>query len=185
MAVCIKPCRGCPLREGCVQRDNFRARARATQGAVSVTFRCDLLAEALRPGRRVVIRTPTREAVYSYDGGEYDGVHHKEVKATIAASRLGTFACVVDHGEIDDEEIFESVRDQSLIRFRKRMLHSRIIRFLDEPDWPVCGHGRVMAGGGCDRPDGTECYCEQDAAMTAEMERMGAEARRQVGRSAL
>jgi len=98
---------------------------------------------------------------------EYDdwSVRHKAVPATIAGSYDGQFTCVIDPGHVSgriDGDGNESDADVEKYRFRRTMRAHRIIRFLDEPDMPVCKNGRVQRAGTCDAPDGG-CYCAQEA----------------------
>lgn len=55
MSVYLKPCTGCPLRDGCEQRDDFRKRVRGL-GLRSATFNCDRLKAAIAPGIGVLLR---------------------------------------------------------------------------------------------------------------------------------
>lgn len=139
------PCNGCPLAERCAQRAAFYARARAAR-CTSIRFRCDILGTELRPGRRIVITAPNIEfAPGDYYGEPVAEVTGKiEIPATITERHPGyRFTCTVDpgeHYEADDAR-----------RWRKKMPHRRIVRFLDEPDGHVCPQGCVVRDGLCDR----------------------------------
>lgn len=168
MVITIHPCRLCPLKNGCEQVPVFRKRAKI-EGASSVTFRCGILTDALSPGRRIVIRTPVQTVGYSYPSGDEIGVYHKEVSATITSSAGSRFACTVDPDQIDEEEIFDGVRDKTMIRFRRSQPHHRIVRFLDEPMREICECNRVKTETGCDSPDGG-CACAEVAEWNAELQ---------------
>ena len=165
----IQPCYLCPLRNGCAKREEFRKRIKGLH-AVSVRFSCEILGAAIRRGRRIVIMHP-----YLVDSPDIE-VHKAEVSATIASVASDySFSAVVDRGEIerisdDGEEmapiksygVLMSTDDVNCRRFRKRQKHTRIIRFLDEPDWTVCNSGNVQTPAGeCDqRLFG--CSCKMD-----------------------
>lgn len=153
----IKPCHGCPFREGCELRDEFRARARGV-GASSITFRCGRLADLLRPGSRVVITAPVIGTTYGYDEKEHEVcVDRLQVKATVTKlDGQGRFACVVDPGQLIDEE-GEPVADK--YRFRKLAPVSRIKRLLDEPAFPICEGGNVVRDDKCDTRESGDCWC--------------------------
>jgi len=165
MSTRINPCHGCPVRDGCEQRDEFRRRVSGC-GARSVTFRCERLTEALRPGRRVMISTPYVDVRSDYDDWR---MAQKAVPATISGSHEDKFTCTIDPGHVQGGLNNDGEEDPASLdkyRFRKRMRAQRIIRFLDEPDMPVCKNGRVQRGGACDAPDGG-CYCENEKAVEA------------------
>lgn len=178
MGVRINPCHGCPLREGCEQRTEFRRRVSGL-GLRSATFRCGRLDEALRPGRRIMISTPYMEDRSSYWEPDYR-VRHKAVPATITGAHDGTFTCTIDPGHVVGKIDCDGAADEESVekyRFRRRMRAQRIIRFLDEPDQPICRNGRVQRDGKCDSPreerdklgaqDGG-CYCANEVALAAE-----------------
>jgi hypothetical protein len=103
-------------------------------GLTEVKFKCDRIAEALRPGRRIVIMRPTEE----------DARRRVPAKATIIHTgafelRKLRFRCVVDPSETADK-----------YRWRKPMNHNRIVRFLDEPDRKICGCGYIIHDGKAD-----------------------------------
>lgn len=157
----INPCHACPLRNGCDNREALRKKASGT-GARCISYDCDKLDKELRIGRRImietVILTPTDNPYYADD--VYDR-SRRNVKATISArSGYYRFACVVDPGEITEEDVAEGI-DVNKIRFRKTMRHTRIVRFLDEPDTKMSVCGNVMRDGDCDRQDGGDCNCYQ------------------------
>lgn len=155
----IKPCHGCPFREGCELRDEFRARARGV-GASSVTFRCGRLLEKLPPGTRIVITTPGKYTGYHYDGSEADCIQHIPVKATVTVCEdRGRFACVIDPGQIVDEHEEDAGSIPDKYRFRKLAPISRIKEILDEPALPICKAGNVVHDGKCDSSDPEGCYC--------------------------
>ena len=151
----ISPCHLCPLRDGCALRDEFRAQARALgSAAISVAFRCPRLAKEIRPGRRVVVGHP------QIDGHDRDDglpiIKHAAVPATVTdVGRKHRFVCVIDPGAIT---IDESAHANP--RFRRRQAHYRIVRFLDEPDFPLCASGNVLRDGKCDTSE-NHCFCKQ------------------------
>ena len=133
----IYPCHSCPLREGCQQREEFRQRAREAR-CTSIRFRCAILAGELRPGRRIVVK-----------GGVFDGwddLDWLDVKATVTRVIGCKFNCTVDPYQIDGVDDGGEPH-----RFRRTRPHSRIVRFLDEPDAQVCSKGCVVRDGFCDR----------------------------------
>jgi hypothetical protein len=181
MMTAIHPCRLCPLREGCEQRELFRALVRSSQ-AVSVTYRCPILAKEIRVGRRIVINAPYIEAAqyspYGPDGDEKTGTH--EVAATITSVRSShAFACTVDFGalgSVEDGGIGESVKDPNKLRFRRMQKHHRIVRFLDEPDEPLCKMcGSRFRDGKCDRRDGLGEGCTAPQSYEASYEPFSSE----------
>ncbi len=166
MAVRINPCFGCPLRDGCEQKAVFSARVRGL-GLRSATFTCSRLSAAIAPGRRIVVTMPTFSC-NSYDNEVTSG--RREVKATIHASHGNEFACVVDQADIDEmveDEVVAENADPNKIRWRKTMRHSRIVRFLDEPNWTHrdCGN-LVSPDGACHTRDG-HCFCKQYGDLAA------------------
>lgn len=159
MAVRINPCYGCPISAGCELRDEWRHKVMGL-GLRSVWFECPKLEDAIRPGRRVVIRHPV------YDGDAEGGpeyVKHIEVKATITTIRTPghSFACVLDPGQITKEDLFDNTKATAHeIRWRKTQAHRRIQKFLDEPDMPVCSNGNVTRDGVCETRDlNARCGC--------------------------
>ena len=158
----IAPCHDCPLKQGCTQRDEFRRRTKGLNAA-SIKFRCDKLTAELRPGRRIELGAAVVGVGWGYDGEE-DGVIRRDVPATITGATGTRFTCVIDPGHITEnpDGHSEETRDISALRFRRYQRHSRIRRFLDEPDATLCEHGkRVMRGGTCDRPKDGVCYCDE------------------------
>ena len=158
MSIQIHPCRMCPIRVGCDQREAFRKRARAS-GAVSVTYRCDRLAGELRPGRRIEIATPHLD---HYDRDDGSPIYRRRgARATVTSVTAGhQFTCVVDPEDGPAAE--DDIRDTALVRFRRRRPHSTILRLLDEPDMPLCGYKYVQRNGVCDNPG--VCTCASDKA---------------------
>jgi hypothetical protein len=171
MSVYLKPCTGCPLRQGCVQRDEFRRRV-AGLGLRSATFNCDRLKNAIVPGTRVAVSHPISvEVGGGYEGPEYR-IIREDLPATITGSGRDYFSCVVDrdalataiakHGGVDEDKI-------DTYRFRKTMSARRIVRFLDEPRRPLCGCGNVrLPGGRCDSRGGVECEGAQTSSHSME-----------------
>ncbi len=161
MAVYLKPCTGCPLREGCQQRDDFRGRVKGL-GLRSVTFNCDRLTTSLTPGTRIVVKHPI---VVKTDDGYYgpaSATIYAELPATINSSGLDEFSCVIDRDALL-AAIEKQGGDQSdkvdTYRFRKTMLARRIVRFLDEPKRDFCDCGHVKAiDGRCERRAGESCF---------------------------
>lgn len=158
MSVRINPCYGCPIKEGCEQKAEYRRRVSGL-GLRSATFRCERLKDRIKPGTRIVVTMPTF-GPNNYGEDIYCG--RREVKATIHSSDGMHFACVVDKSEIDDmaerEELSESA-DRERIRYRKTMRHSRIVRFLDEEPWRVCEFGAVVIpSGSCGN---SHCSCRE------------------------
>jgi hypothetical protein len=157
----INPCHACPLRNGCENREVLRKKASGT-GARCISYDCDKLGKELRAGRRIMIETiiltPTDN--HWYDGWDRS---YRNVKATITAhSGYYRFACVIDPGQITEDDIAENA-DLNKIRFRKTMRHTRIVQFLDEPDAEMSICGNVKRNGKCERQDGKECDCLQIA----------------------
>jgi len=150
----LNPCHGCPARDGCEQREVYRA-AVAGIGARNVSFTCAVLAARMKPGTRITISTPTVTfggyRHYTDEPIERWGV--KDVAATILATRPDhKFSCVVDPGELDAECVAED-KDVNRLRFRKMRPHTRIKAFRDEPPLKVCEGGNVLRDGACDRRD--------------------------------
>lgn len=157
----IHPCRLCPLREGCEQRDEFRRRVRGI-GLRVASFPCPTLAAEVRVGRRIVINQPilvdgNPDVAW---GEEITAVVRQDMPATITYAYPDySFTCTVDR------EAFEAVADQvqeeadawMKKRFRRQQKHFRIVRFLDEPDWTVCQSGNVGSISSCDTRDRCEC----------------------------
>jgi hypothetical protein len=155
------------LREGCAKRAEFAKRAAGT-GAVSIRFRCDILLREIRPGRRIVIWQPflVADPTYHYPGDDDRRIQWMPVAATITrADGSYTFVCTVDpgqapaHGVVLDDQAPAERRSR---RFRKTQRHIRIIRFLDEPDAPLCDAPYVLRDGRCDAHEGA-CRCYGDA----------------------
>lgn len=165
MAVYIRPCVGCPLREGCDLRADFRRKVHGL-GLRSATFNCSILEAELRPGRRIIVLQPI--AVYvgcdAYEGEQRDIVR-VEVPATILSAKADVFSCVVDREALLKEtealNHAEEIDKIDTFRFRKAMRVARIVRFLDEPDANLCKAGRPTWPhlNGCDRRPEEVCYC--------------------------
>ena len=165
MGIYIAPCVGCPIKEGCEQREAFRQRARGI-GASSIRFKCDLLAHALRIGRRITILQPIGVEV----SGRWEperSIVRAVVKATInGLSPRYEFSCVIDRGEIERAQqnyptCTDTVEDDDIERFRFRRYQkpSRIQAFLDEPDWVLCELGTMRHPDAvCDGEKGS-CWC--------------------------
>ncbi len=155
----LYPCHGCPLRNGCEKRDEFRQRANGV-GAVTIKFRCNKLLDEMRPGRRISIETP-RIVASPYCDDETVRSGSYVVSATITTRTGYKFTCVVDPGQPGTE----IEPERPLIRFRKTMGHHRIKAFKAEPDATLCEFERVQRDGVCDSPKPTEsqqsggCYC--------------------------
>lgn len=164
MAVRINPCHGCPAREGCKQREEFRRRVSGL-GLRSATFRCDRLAAELRRGRRVLVPTPCPKATGRYYDGDGWTVQMVAVPATITNSHDGWFSCVIDPGRVYGGINGDETENTDKYRFRRRMRAARIVRFLDEPDRAFCEVGArlLLPSGECDRPLGEWCECKQFA----------------------
>lgn len=157
----IKPCRGCPLRHGCEQREDFRRRVRELGGlARTVRFKCPKLGAEIRPGRRIIIRQPHRVP------GAWDddwGISSEPLPATIVwVYPDHSFSATVDKAPfmaLFDRQIDTTdIDDWEKRRFRKRQAHYRIIQFLDEPDRTVCALGCVGGRAACE-PRGGTCEC--------------------------
>ncbi len=165
MGVYIKPCRGCPLREGCTDREELRRKACGI-GAQSVRFACAKLASQVRPGRRITINTPVARWG-SYYGEPEHAVSRESVSATIHTVRSD-----YSFGAVVDREAMEAIAAQPNVvkeqwtseeiekrRFRRVQPHSRIVMFLDEPDRGRCEAGQIKrADGSCDMRGGCECH---------------------------
>lgn len=166
MGVYIAPCAGCPVKNGCTQREIFRQRARGL-GASSVRFRCNLVANALRVGRRITILQPIGVEV----SGQYEpeiSIRRAVVRATInGLSARYDFSCVIDKGEIERAQRYYpncaeewTPEDIERRRYRRYQKPSRIQTFLDEPDWLQCPHGTMHAPDSvCDGGKGPQCWC--------------------------
>lgn len=160
MAVRLNPCFGCPLKDGCPDRDDWRRKVSGL-GLASARFRCKRLADQVRLGRRIVITAPV---FGEGDYGEYD-MARQPVHATISSVYPDhRFSAIVDRGQIEDMVLPGT--DPNQVRFRKRMRHSRIVQFLDEPDGTFCKLGSLKAGDECDQRDG-QCGCKQEKEWAA------------------
>lgn len=167
MAVRINPCFGCPLRNGCDQRDEFARRVRGL-GLRSATFNCGRLAAYLTMGTRIEIAAPVRDFRFHTSSGSVDhGFDYKItrfiVPATINGANQTTFTCVIDREALKAAMDTCGDRETNVdrVRFRKTMRHSRIVRFLDEPKRRFCDLGNVRTPEGkCDSRDG-ECECKK------------------------
>lgn len=160
----INPCHGCPAREGCERISEMKDITRRL-GAVSVKFTCDRLDHEMRIGRRIMTDVPRIRAHPA--SLEPEEVYSKvSVPATITG-RGGyyEFTCTTDPGTAKPRPFRDEDREQvERRRFLKWRKHTRITRFLDEPDRKVCESGRVLLpGGACDgHPDG-RCWCKEAA----------------------
>ena len=152
MSTRITPCYRCPLRDGCQQREVFRKKASGL-GAVSIRFKCGLLAEKLTPGTRVKIPHPIAMVGYGLDGSERECYRKYPLPATILSSDGYMFSAVIDNDQTDEEG------DPIKNRFRRKMPASRIVEFIDEPARKLCACGNViLPDGKCDSSGG-ECEC--------------------------
>jgi hypothetical protein len=167
MAVRLTPCFRCPLREGCELRDDWRRKV-AGLGLTSAAFDCPKLSAELRPGRRIEISVPV---VYNYLNEEGYSMGRKDVAATITyVDPKGRFTCTVDPGQID-ESMCPDGMDINKIRFRRKMRHIRIRRFLLGPDWPICEFShRVLRDGWCDGADDNCCRRAAPQSVPADSE---------------
>lgn len=138
----LTPCFGCPLRHGCALRDEWRAKVGGL-GLRRADFKCPRLTAEIRPGRRVEILHPFFVRSHSYD--EPYTRTDKPVRATIQTTDdRHRFSAIVDPGQFTVDDCAAVPRDgpggqtdeQKIdrYRYRKRMRHARIVRFLDEPD---------------------------------------------------
>ena len=169
MAVCIKPCFGCPI----AKTDNVHCAAlKATMkgrasglGFRTVIFDCPVVLKECAPGTRVVIPQKYTVSGYTYDSGEVNEVKSAEVPATITTADDTGFTAVVDKAamaEIIEEANDDSFKDSNLARFRRRMPFSRIKKFIPEPRREVCEQGNPKdENGQCDSASG--CLCAQAA----------------------
>lgn len=151
MSIRITPCYRCPLREGCQQRDVYRQKASGL-GAVSIRFRCKILADRLAPGVRIKIPHPVGFTAYDPYGGENTIFKSLPLPATILSSDGYNFSSVIDKDETDEEG--EPLNN----RFRRKMPAYRIVEFIDEQPRKICKMGNLLL------PDGTcdnsgECWC--------------------------
>lgn len=173
MAVRLNPCFGCPVKalaipECAETRDRMR-KGVSGLGLRSATFNCPVLASKLHKGARVVITVPIFTG-HGYDGDEI--CDRRDAHATVTSANGSKFACIIDLKDAPTEdEVSESVSDIAKLRFRKTMRHSRIKAFLDEPDREVCALGNVLKSAGapfsCERKEGTECSCFENALLSA------------------
>lgn len=163
MSVYLKPCTGCPIREGCEQRDEFRRRV-AGLGLRSATFNCDRLKKAIAPGTRILVSHPiTVEG--SGDGyyGPTTEIVREDLPATITSSGVDEFSCVIDRDALVaaiEEQEGEGLDKVDTYRFRKTMKARRIVKFLDEPRRITCDGGRwLLPSGSCDKRPDEDCFC--------------------------
>lgn len=172
MSVYLKPCTGCPLRDGCEQRDDFRKRVRGL-GLRSATFNCDRLKAAIAPGTRIVISHPITVEMGGgyYSGPQYD-ILREDLPATIVSSGVDDFSCVIDRSALAEAIELNEAEGADKIdtyRFRKTMPARRIVRFLDEPKRRICGCGKVvLPGGGCDKKSEEDCWNLNDSSNAPE-----------------
>lgn len=153
MSAYVKPCRGCPLREGCSLRKDFQFSASYINARI-VTFDCELLAAELRPGRRIMIFQPAKIISREEDLHETYKIRPVPTPATIIKVRHLQFSAVIDRDAGVDAEF----------RYTKMRNNSRIARFLDEPDRALCRYSRPLIDGTCDAA-GRPCHCNEDAAL--------------------
>lgn len=154
MGTRIVPCYRCPLREGCQQRDIYRQKA-AGIGAVSIRFKCPVLAARLAPGTRIKIPHPVGVLEYDCYAGEHEVFKKYDLPATITTSDGYNFAAIIDVDQTDEDG--QPVKN----RFRRKMPAYRIAEFLDEPPRKFCELGNLLLPDGkCDNSDG-ECYCKK------------------------
>jgi hypothetical protein len=175
MPVYLRPCRGCPLRHGCEQRDEFRKRVSGL-GLRSATFDCKRLASAIEPGTRVVVSHPIKVETCGYSGESCYDIVRAEVPATIVGSGRDAFSCVIDRdallAAIEAQE--GDATNIDTFRFRKTMKASRIIRFLDEPRRALSACGRPkLPGGQCDLREAENC-CNAQFPLSEPMELVNA-----------
>ena len=151
MGVRITPCYRCPLRDGCQQREIYRQKASGT-GAVSIRFKCKILADRLIPGVRVKIPHPVGMTGYDPYGGEHTFFRSFPLPATILSSDGYNFSAVIDKDQTDEEG--EPLKN----RFRRKMPAYRIVEFLDEPPRKICEQGNMLLEDGtCDTSSGCGC----------------------------
>lgn len=158
MAVRLNPCFGCPLRQGCELRDEWRAKVNGL-GLSSATFKCPRLSDAIRPGRRITVELPRIVAVGNYELEEEARRGSVEATATVLGFDGLHFTCVLDPDQAAFDEA-PPVHDPDKARFLKRRRYSRIKRFLDEPDLRLCPGGNVLRNDHCDTSIG-RCNCSE------------------------
>lgn len=162
MSVYLKPCTGCPLRDGCEQRDEFRRRVKGL-GLRSATFRCSILQAAIAPGTRILVSHPiTVETGGDHYYSPQFEVIREDLPATITSSDCDEFSCVIDRDalvaaiELHEGEGLDKV---DTYRFRKTMKARRIVKFLHEPRRNLCACGKVrLPDGSCDKRPTEGCY---------------------------
>ncbi len=162
MAVYLKPCTGCPLREGCEQRNAFRKLVSGL-GLRSATFNCDRLKSAIAPGTRILVSHPIRvETGRSYYEGPQYEIIREDLPATIIHSGRDDFSCVIDRDALRtaiEDNGGEEAEPIDTYRFRRTMNARRIVGFLDEPKRRICGCGNaVLPNGDCDKRPNAECF---------------------------
>jgi len=167
MSVYLKPCTGCPLREGCEQRNEFRRRVSGL-GLRSATFNCDRLKDAIAPGTRVLVSHPIAvDAGGTWYNGPEIRIIRADLPATITNSDRDKFSCVIDRDsllEAIEDHGGDGAENADTYRFRKTMGARRIIRFLDEPRRRICGCGNaVLPSGDCDRKPDVDCWMQHCA----------------------
>jgi hypothetical protein len=69
----LRPCLRCHQREGCVRRDEMRAKLRGT-GVTTASFKCPERLRGLEPGRRVDVTIHGAEIGQRYDGDRIIGI---------------------------------------------------------------------------------------------------------------
>ncbi len=165
MGVYLKPCHGCPVPKltddaACAaKRTEMRSKVSGL-GLASAAFKCAVLANHFRVGRRITITTPILKHGRHWDDGYL--VDWKEVKATVLAFDGRRFQSVVDLADMESarsESVEESDKEAKDFIYRKPVFASRIVRFLDEPDRPLCAGGNVADDAGkCDRESCFTCH---------------------------
>lgn len=151
MGVRITPCYRCPLRDGCPQREVYRQKASGL-GAISIWFKCKILADRLKPGTRIKIPHPYVAMAYGWDGSEHDVYRTAPMPATILTSDGYRFSAVIDKDQTDEND------DPVANRFRRMMPAYKIVEFLDEPPRKICEQGNLLLEDGtCDTSSGCSC----------------------------
>jgi hypothetical protein len=149
----INPCHGCPLGKDCDLRAGWRKRA-AGSGFRSVSFECEKLSAEMRIGRNIEIETPIFlgcNGYYEYRFGS------RSVRATSIGTATGHwFTCVIEPNQLSADDVFPGT-SHNKIRFRKKLRHTRIKRFLLGPDAEIGECGHIQRDGKCDTPPGEGC----------------------------
>lgn len=131
-AVRIRPCHGCPRKEGCHQFPGVKAMADGLGDTLTnIDVRCHLYEQEMRPLRRIKFR-PFRGSVE----------HNVMVTGTIMKVERGyRFSCVIDPEYVDEVDIYEQ---GNIYLLRKGISPHAIIEFLDEPDAELCRRGEII-----------------------------------------